>query len=85
MYETGFLHHYQTPQFQPDYQAADVSVCATIVFLLLISVRRTQVANYPLRIPVLLSVNGAELQFNVRQCIYGNRNEAGQLSKRNIG
>ena len=26
-----------------------------------------------------------ELQFNVRQCIYGNRYEAGQLSKRDIG
>ena len=51
----------------------------------LLSVRRTQVANYPLRIPVLLSVNGTELQFNVRQCIYGNRHEAGQLSNATLG
>lgn len=35
---SGTLLHYQIPQFQPDYQVADILVYATIVFLLLISV-----------------------------------------------
>ena len=44
-----------------------------------------QAAYHPLRIPVLLSANGAELQLSVCQRIYRHRNEIGQLPKRYAG